>query len=286
VSIVRHTEADAFLAAAEAMLARNAAVRSFANAIADGWRHDPAAFLRNAYVATYARGSDLGLAVRRSGGPLLLENSAAGAARAFADDVAGVLGADLAAVNGEAEPCEAFAERWNVRFGTTHRQAVHMRHHVLTVANPVAHAAGTYRIADARDGEWLEPRALAFAREVGLVDSPEKVIDGIRKRLARGQLRVWETADMPLAFAGWSSAGADFARIAPVYTEPFARGRGCASALVGTLVHELLAAGRRAIFLLTDVGNPVSNAIYARIGFSPVSDTYRYDFVPGAGPTA
>jgi len=285
MSVTRHTDADVFLAAAEPLLARNPAVRSFASAIADGWRHDPHEFLRDAYAATFARASDLGFAIRRSDGPLVLENSTAAAARAFADDMGDDAG-DLAAVNGEAAPCEAFAKRWDARFGTTHRQAVYMRHHMLTVANPVPRAAGAYRIADGGDGEWLEPRSLAFAREVGLVDSPDTVIDGMRKRLARGRLRVWQDEDLRVAFAGWSSAGAHFARIAPVDTEPFMRGRGYASALVATLVHELLSAGRKAIFLLTDMANPVSNAIYARIGFRPVSDTYRYDFTPAAGPAA
>ena len=60
---------------------------------------------------------------------------------------------------------------------------------------------------------------------------------------------------------------------------PAARGRGYATALVAALARALLAAGRRRLFLVTDVANPTSNAIYARIGFRPENDIYHFDLV-------
>ena len=282
MTITRHSDPDVFLAAAAPLLAANPAIRSFASAVADAWRSDRADFLREAYVATYTRGTSHGLAVRRRGGPIVIENSAPDAARAFADDVPDALRA-LAAVGGERDACEAFALRWNARFGTTHRLGVHMRHHRLTEVSALPAAEGTYRTADATDADWLASRSLAFAQEAGLNDSRELLVEGMRKRLARGGFRIWDHEGTRAAFAGWGTAGVADARIAPVYTEPPVRGRGYATALVGTLAGELLAQGRRAIFLLTDVANPTSNAIYARIGFRPLSDTFRFDFVqPGA----
>ena len=284
MAVTRHTDPDAFLAAAEPLLARNPAVRSLATAIVEGWRHDPRDFLREAYVATFAREGTHGFAVRRRGGPLSLENSAAEAADAFASDAPEALH-PLAAVGGERAACEAFAERWDERFGTSHRLAVHMRHHMLTAIADVPVPPGRYRIATPDDATWLEARALAFAAEAGINDSRELIVEGARKRLARGGFRIWEHDDR-VAFAGWGSAGPFAARIAPVYTETFARGRGYASALVAALARELLDGGRQALFLLTDVANPTSNAIYARIGFRPISDTYRFDFVGPAAPMA
>lgn len=280
MTITRHTDPDAFLAAAQPLLAQNPAIRSFATALADGWRNDPREFLRDAYVATYARDAVWGLAVRRRGGPLVLENSAAEAASAFAGDVPAHL-RDLAGVAGERAPCEAFAQRWNERFATSHRMAVHMRHHMLTALADLPRAPGRYRLADAQDADWLEARSLAFAQEAGLNDSHELIVEGMRKRLARRGFRIWEDR-VRVAFAGWGTAGANDARIAPVYTDRFARRHGYASALVAMLVQELLDAGRQAIFLLTDLANPTSNAIYARIGFRPISDTFRFDFVSPA----
>jgi len=42
------------------------------------------------------------------------------------------------------------------------------------------------------------------------------------------------------------------------------------------LTEQLLAEGRRYCFLMTDLANPTSNAIYARIGYRPVCDTDLY----------
>ncbi len=60
---------------------------------------------------------------------------------------------------------------------------------------------------------------------------------------------------------------------------PSRRGRGYATALVAELSRELLARGKRRLFLTTDVANPTSNAIYARIGFRAENDDCRLDFV-------
>jgi predicted GNAT family acetyltransferase len=62
------------------------------------------------------------------------------------------------------------------------------------------------------------------------------------------------------------------AGIGAVYTPPQFRNRGYASTAVATLSRQLLDAGRRSCFLYTDVANPLSNAIYARIGYEPLDD--------------
>jgi hypothetical protein len=47
---------------------------------------------------------------------------------------------------------------------------------------------------------------------------------------------------------------------------------------VADLTKERLAAGLRFCFLFTDLGNPTSNAIYARIGYEPVADWDQWTF--------
>ena len=97
-------------------------------------------------------------------------------------------------------------------------------------------------------------------------------------RVARGDFRIWEDG-RPVAYAGYNDAAPDFARIAPVYTLPECRGHGYATALVASLARELLARGKRRLFLTTDVANPTSNAIYARIGFRAENDDCGFDFI-------
>ncbi len=99
-------------------------------------------------------------------------------------------------------------------------------------------------------------------------------------RIARGDFRIWDDGGS-VAYAGYNDAAPDFARIAPVYTLPECRGRGYATALVAALARELLARGKQRLFLTTDVANPTSNAIYARIGFRAENDDCGFDFIAG-----
>ena len=67
-----------------------------------------------------------------------------------------------------------------------------------------------------------------------------------------------------------------------MYTLPRHRGRGYATTLVGAMVRQCLGAGVQRVFLVTDLDNPTSNGVYARLGFRPVSDQVRIDLGPGA----
>jgi predicted GNAT family acetyltransferase len=61
------------------------------------------------------------------------------------------------------------------------------------------------------------------------------------------------------------------ARIGPVYTPTSQRRRGWASAGVSDVCARLLREGVTPC-LFTDQANPTSNAIYQRLGFTPVTD--------------
>jgi predicted GNAT family acetyltransferase len=46
---------------------------------------------------------------------------------------------------------------------------------------------------------------------------------------------------------------------------------------------ELLARGKQWLFLTTDIANPTSNSIYARIGFRAENDDWHFDFISPSG---
>ncbi len=62
-----------------------------------------------------------------------------------------------------------------------------------------------------------------------------------------------------------------------VYTPPEWRGRGYATSSVSQLSARLLEEGYEFCVLYTDLANPTSNAIYARIGYRGVRDFALYD---------
>ena len=281
--VVQHDDPDSFMAAAEPLLARNAAVRAFVNVWAVGWREaSDADGSAVTYAATCSDGTIHGLALMREG-PLVIENSDAAAAAAIAEHLARK-GTVVDHVVGERAGCEAFARVWEARLRRRHAIAMQLRHHMLTELHPPPATPGAMRAARDDDLPWLVLHSLLFAREAQLPDRPEHVVALVERRHAQRRFRIWE-AGARVAFAASIDAGPLDGRIGLVYTVPEHRRHGYADALVAAVVREQLQAGRRRLFLTTDAANPTSNAIYARLGFSPISDAYRFDFLPAGAPS-
>ncbi len=283
VSVAHHDHPDAFLAAAGPLLARDPAVRAFVVAWLATWRRD-AARARPTYAATYANGSAHGLALHREG-PLVIQNSDAVAAVAFADDLLDRRIA-LDHVIGQARGCAAFAGAWSRRTGRGHQVAMRMRHHMLTRVAPVTIGAGLLRTASSVDLPWLTRHALGFVRDAHLPDRPDQVRASVRRRVAEGSMSIWcDGEGRRVAFASCAQAGPGEARIGLVYTLPRRRGQGHAMSLVASIARERLASGAQRLFLVTDLDNRTSNALYARIGFRPVSDQVQLTFRTGERET-
>ena len=277
--VARHTDPDAFMAAAAPVIGRSEASGVFVAAWALGLKRTPPPADERRYLATFAHAGGAGLAMQSHIGPVVIEDSDPAAATAFADDLAAEWPA-LSGVVGSLAACEAFARRWRERTGRTHTLRLHLRHHMLTEVADVPPPGGAMRAATADDAQWLIDAQLAFIGEVDVPDDPARVRRVVPQRLADDRFRLWDD-DGIVAYAGWSDAGPTAARVAPVYTPPAFRKRGYATALVAAMSRELLARGKSRLFLVTDVANPTSNAIYAQAGYRPLSDFYHFDF---AGP--
>jgi predicted GNAT family acetyltransferase len=277
--VTRHTDPEAFLAAAAPIVARGEASASFFTGWAHSLKRTPPDADARVYLATCAGNGVYGVAMQRDDGPVIVGQSDPAAAIAFAEDLARDWPA-LQGVVGATDPSEAFVRRWRELTGRGHALRLRLRQHVLRDVAAVADAPGAARVAIAADLPWLVERQNAFIVEVGIPDSPERITRTMAKRVDRGDFWIWDH-EIPVAFVGFNDAAPEFARIAPVYTLPDCRGRGYATALVAALSRELLRRGKEKLFLTTDLANPTSNAIYARIGFRPENDDCHFDFVDG-----
>jgi predicted GNAT family acetyltransferase len=279
--VTRHADPDAFLAAAAKVTAGNPAAAAFAGAWVQGLRRDPPAPAERGYLATILVDGAAGVAMQRGEGPVIIDGSDARAAVAFAEDLAAEH-VGLQGVVGEFDAAAAFADAWKVRTGRAHERRFHLRHHGLTRVEAVPAATGGWRAARADDLDWLIAQMLEFVAEAGVPDTEARVRSVVPRRLAAGRYRIWEDDGERVALAGYTECGADAERIGPVWTPVPRRRRGYATALVAALSRERLAAGTRQLFLVTDVANPTSNAIYARIGYRPLHDIHHFDFVAPA----
>jgi uncharacterized protein len=279
--VARHADPSAFLAAAAPIFARDEALASSYVAFATGLLRNPPGETESVYLATYAEGGAIGAAVMRGTGGLWIGASDADAVLAFADDVYAFRGGPVATLQGVVgirPACDAFAQRWRALTGRTHRLRVQLRNHRLTRVEAVPRPPGAARKATAEDIDWVGAAQHDFIMEIKLPDDAARLRALIPRRIEQGQIWIWDDAGA-VAFAGWTDAPPDAARIAPVYTPPLARGRGYATALVAELSQALLDQGRPKLFLITDLANPVSNSIYAKIGYRPLSDIFHFDFV-------
>ncbi|MEV0588485.1 GNAT family N-acetyltransferase [Nonomuraea sp. NPDC050310] len=139
-----------------------------------------------------------------------------------------------------------------------------------TLVEP-AGVPGSGRVAADDDLALVTLWATSFSTESG-TDVGIDLSQLMAKRLARGDMVVWEADGEPVAMAGVSPAVGGVCRIGPVYTPPSARRRGYGSAVTAFASRHALAHRCEHLVLFTDLANPTSNKIYQSIGFRPVAD--------------
>ena len=277
MAVVFHSDPGAFARAADPVAKRSPCSEAFVAMWCTGLRQHPPELGVPWLLATAEVDGAHALAMQHGPNPVLLEHGDPAAVRAIAHALADA-GHETPGVHGAEAACAAFAEVWRERYGSRTLERVRLRHHVLDTVSPVPTPAGTMRVADAGDRDWLVEALDAFVDEARAPRAPQGTARMVEQRIADRRWRVWDDGGI-VAFLGANLIDGGYARIGPVYTPKARRGRGYATALVAAASSELIERGARHVFLTTDVANPVSNAIYARVGFRPVDDMVAYDFV-------
>lgn len=206
------------------------------------------------------------------------EEAAVALARALVDR-----GEVVDALNGALPATEACARELARLTQRRAEVAVHSRlHRADSVVRPEV-PAGRLRQATPADVDLATAWFAAFladadaqaGRPAGSQAGEVPSADEMRSRLADGQIWLWEVDGQPVHLSALNPPSFGVARIGPVYTPREHRGHGYAGAAVAALTARVLEAGD-APCLFTDQANPVSNAIYARIGYEPVVDMANF----------
>lgn len=188
-------------------------------------------------------------------------------------------GRDLPTVDGPPDDVRAFVEAWP----TPGELAMSQRIYQLDEVNP-ADTRGELRPARPFEAPLLEGWVLGFNADAGQPRLDRAAAqDQVRRRLAAGQLWVWEADGHPVSLAANAQPVAGVVRISLVYTPPEYRGMGYASGCVAALSQLMLDRGAKSCMLYTDLANPTSNAVYQRIGYYPVADAESWRLLPTGG---
>ncbi|WP_371618449.1 GNAT family N-acetyltransferase [Streptomyces sp. NBC_00454] len=173
----------------------------------------------------------------------------------------------IGALNARRGDAEVLAAAWGRPTEVTEELRLY-RLAGLLAPDPVPQ--GRSRRATGADLPLLREWFAAFHREAGI---PAAVPDGLLlDRISYGGTLLWEDGGGPVSMAGFHRPQSRASRVGPVYTPPAHRGRGYGAAITHAVSEAAYAAGAEEVLLFTDLANPTSNALYLRLGYTPVED--------------
>jgi predicted GNAT family acetyltransferase len=177
---------------------------------------------------------------------------------------------------------EAFAQLWSACTGASVHERRALRTFALHRLTPPERVSGAARQAGASDLALLAQWREDFANEAtGGLRGHGTALQQIRGSLAAGAVAMLgELGGQPLAWASASTPVGGMSRIGPVYTPPQYRGHGYGSAVTAAAAGWAQQALAKHVVLHTDLANPISNAIYPRIGFRQKHDAVEIAFTP------
>jgi len=187
-------------------------------------------------------------------------------------------GVALPGVNSSADIARKFALTWSEISGCKYRQQMAQRIYQLNRVISRPRAAGRLREPNESDDALLRKWRAAFSVDAEGMDPQQAEEAATMPSPQSRHLMLWEVDGAAVSMAGYSGRTPNGIRVAWVYTPPENRGKGFAGACVAALSQKLLDDGRKFCFLYTDLGNPVSNHVYQKIGYEPVTNATVYSF--------
>jgi len=181
-------------------------------------------------------------------------------------------------INSSAEIARKFALKWSELSGCTFRTRMAQRIYQLSRVTNEPRAAGRLRDPNESDDTLLQKWRAAFSIDVEGMDREGAEKNATLPMPKSRRLVLWDVEGVAVSMAGFLGSTPNGIRVGPVYTPPENRGKGFAGACVAALSQKLLDEGRKFCFLYTDLANPVSNHVYQKIGYEPVTDVALYSF--------
>ncbi|HML45371.1 MAG TPA: GNAT family N-acetyltransferase [Clostridia bacterium] len=136
---------------------------------------------------------------------------------------------------------------------------------------------GTLRVAEERDLHYLPYWMKGFLDECFHSNEPLSY-EHAQRHLKNGTMYILEVEGLPVSMAGSTRRMPHGRSIGPVYTPPYLRGHGYATACVAMLSQRVLEQGYDYCVLFTNLANPTSNHIYQTIGYRPLGDVAEIRF--------
>jgi len=176
---------------------------------------------------------------------------------------------------------KSLAELFAQLYATSYKVTMAQRIYELTEVNPQIPTA-PLRLATERDLAFVPYWDAGFFSST--VDGQAKPIEisenleQYRYHIRTGRLYIMEDKGIPVTMAKISRDLENVCVIGYVYTPPYFRKKGYATACVAAVSQIGLDRGFKKCVLYTDLANPTSNSIYQKIGYKPICDSVMIGF--------
>ncbi|MCL2462783.1 MAG: GNAT family N-acetyltransferase [Defluviitaleaceae bacterium] len=189
-------------------------------------------------------------------------------------------GIHIPGVMTEASLAKRFAEEYSRETGNGYAVRKNQRIYELTRVNPEIPAVGSIRPARESDMAFLPYWLAGFDRDCfgDRAADWDDMAGRARYQIAGGRLYILEDGGAPVSMANRSREMRTACGVSYVYTPPYFRNRGYASACVAAVSRLCLERGFKRCVLYTDLANPVSNSIYRKIGYEAICDSTEIGF--------
>ena len=187
-------------------------------------------------------------------------------------------GIAIPGVNGSADIAQKFVLKWSELSRCSYRVQMAQRIYQLTRVTNETRSAGHLREPEQSDEALLREWRAGFSMDAEGMDPSHAREDAALPMPPSRRMFLWELDGVVVSMAGFAGPTPNGIRVAWVYTPPENRGKGFAGACVAALSQKLLDDGHKFCFLYTDLANPISNHVYQKMGYEPVTDATVYTF--------
>ncbi|MGX9792056.1 GNAT family N-acetyltransferase [Mycobacterium sp. MMS18-G62] len=276
MEVRRHASVDEFRAIAEPVYRRDPIAHTVELTLLGANKFPDDSFL----MTVWDDGTAVGAALQTPPYPLACNGIPLTAMGAVVTDLAALL-PNLDGVRGVRNTAVAFADSWRGVTGRAATMSTEERLYRLGTLRKPNGAAGAARLATGDDRarllDWVELFFEETFSQIRDEAAGERFID--KANQVGDRFVLWDVDGDEVSMAMLRAPAAGVSRIGPVFTPQDRRAHGYGSAVTAAACELARQSGTRDVVLFADLANPTSNAIYQRIGFEPVVDQVRIDFV-------
>lgn len=188
---------------------------------------------------------------------------------------------DISGINSNKKVCEKCIDYYEEKAKCKFHERLAMDIMELRKLNQVTLPKGYFREATEKDLDLIIDWHIRFAKEALNEDiAVEDFIEKLVIRIKNGAIYIFEDENhIPVSMAASTKQLNNGISVSLVYSDARKRGMGYGVAVVYKLSKIYLERGNEFCSLFVDKRNPVSNEVYAKIGYKIIEDNFDYRIV-------